>query len=311
MPTAQRRFDLKPFEYAILAYTGLVSLLVLARLPRVPRAWQLLLAHGAIGIGILLLSRCRDPRYRPLRFARTYYFMLLVLFFYGELARLSGLIRRTFLDQTVAGWERAIFGSQPASWLADYVGSPLLTDLFMMGYLSYYIVIPLLMIPLFIVRESAFQRAAFGITLAYCLCFLFYLFFPSSGPCWFIPGIDVQTLQGYFFTSLVKHAHQGAVRTAAFPSSHVAVSVVVLGYGARYLRPLFWIELPLVLLLAVGTVWGKFHFAVDALAGGLLGIGLFLLSEAMFSRCFARFATSGALTERALAAAAADLPNAG
>jgi membrane-associated phospholipid phosphatase len=287
----------KPFEFALLAYLVLVSLLIVLRMDRVARPWSLIGWHALLVGGIVALGRLRDPGHRLLRFARTYYFMLVVLFLYWELGQLGKVIRSTFLDQTVAAWEYALFGSQPAAWLADAVGSRLLTDLFMMGYLSYYVVIPLLLIPLFIVREGAFQRAAFGVTVAYCLCFFFYLFFPSSGPCWFIPGVDVNELQGYFFTELVKKAHSGAVRTAAFPSSHVAVSVVVLGYGARYLRPLFWIELPLVLLLAVGTVWGKFHFAIDALAGIALGIVLFLLSEWIYARFFQRFDTvpSGAI----------------
>jgi membrane-associated phospholipid phosphatase len=56
----------------------------------------------------------------------------------------------------------------------------------------------------------------------------------------------------------------------AFPSSHVAAALVAAGCAWRALRPLGMTLVPLALLMSLATVYGQFHYAVDALAGAAL-----------------------------------------
>ena len=57
------------------------------------------------------------------------------------------------------------------------------------------------------------------------------------------------------------------VAGAAFPSSHVAIAALVLYYTMRYARSAAWVVGPLVLSLIVSTVYCRYHYAIDVLAG--------------------------------------------
>jgi membrane-associated phospholipid phosphatase len=54
---------------------------------------------------------------------------------------------------------------------------------------------------------------------------------------------------------------------AAFPSSHVALAALVLYYTVRYARSAAWVVGPLVISLIVATVYCRYHYAIDVLAG--------------------------------------------
>jgi membrane-associated phospholipid phosphatase len=58
----------------------------------------------------------------------------------------------------------------------------------------------------------------------------------------------------------------------AFPSSHVAVSWVAALVLWREHRRAFWLAAPVAFGLALGTVYGQFHYAVDAVAGAGFGL---------------------------------------
>ncbi|MCX6995564.1 MAG: phosphatase PAP2 family protein [Kiritimatiellaeota bacterium] len=57
------------------------------------------------------------------------------------------------------------------------------------------------------------------------------------------------------------------VEGAAFPSSHVAIATVILYYTFRYARPAAWVLTPLIVSLMVATVYCRYHYAIDVLAG--------------------------------------------
>ncbi len=56
------------------------------------------------------------------------------------------------------------------------------------------------------------------------------------------------------------------------PSTHFGVALVVLIYTFKYYRNIAWLLLPIVIGLAVGTVWGRFHYVSDVVVGGLIGV---------------------------------------
>jgi membrane-associated phospholipid phosphatase len=54
---------------------------------------------------------------------------------------------------------------------------------------------------------------------------------------------------------------------AAFPSSHVVVTLCTLYFSFRYLRPIRYVHLTVAILLCLATVYCRYHFVVDVLAG--------------------------------------------
>ena len=93
-----------------------------------------------------------------------------------------------------------------------------------------------------------------------------------AGPWYRSPHLDTASL-GHFFPNLVQVVlERAASKGAAFPSPHVAVAVVIWLLAWRFNRRVFWILAAIVPALALGTVYGGFHYAVDAAAGFLVGV---------------------------------------
>jgi membrane-associated phospholipid phosphatase len=69
---------------------------------------------------------------------------------------------------------------------------------------------------------------------------------------------------------------------AAFPSSHVAVALCTLYFSFRYLRAIRWVHLVMALLLCASTVYGRYHYVVDVVAGALTALALVPLANRLY-----------------------------
>jgi membrane-associated phospholipid phosphatase len=54
---------------------------------------------------------------------------------------------------------------------------------------------------------------------------------------------------------------------AAFPSSHVAIALCTVFFSFLYLRRIRYIHLVVAVLLCLSTVYCRYHYVVDVLAG--------------------------------------------
>ncbi|MFU8856619.1 MAG: phosphatase PAP2 family protein, partial [Deferrisomatales bacterium] len=64
---------------------------------------------------------------------------------------------------------------------------------------------------------------------------------------------------------------------AAFPSSHVAVALLVALWGGTHFPRLKLLLLVQFVLLSTSAVYCSFHYGVDIIAGVLLGAGMLVL----------------------------------
>ena len=79
-------------------------------------------------------------------------------------------------------------------------------------------------------------------------------------------------------------AHAAGERpTAAFPSSHVGITVVLLWLAWRLNgRWLFWVLVPLAVLMFFATFYIQAHYVIDALAGLVTGTLFYWLFHLLF-----------------------------
>jgi len=69
---------------------------------------------------------------------------------------------------------------------------------------------------------------------------------------------------------------------AAFPSSHVTVAICTLYFSFLYLRPIRYVHLVATILLCVSTVYGRYHYVVDVVAGLALAAVLIPLGNRLY-----------------------------
>ncbi|MCE8487430.1 phosphatase PAP2 family protein [Bacteroides uniformis] len=76
--------------------------------------------------------------------------------------------------------------------------------------------------------------------------------------------------------------------TAAFPSSHVGMSTVLMIMAWRGSKRLFACLFPFYLLLCGATVYIQAHYLIDSIVGFVSAFGIYILATWMFKRWFAQ-----------------------
>jgi membrane-associated phospholipid phosphatase len=74
------------------------------------------------------------------------------------------------------------------------------------------------------------------------------------------------------------------IRRDVFPSMHVAISFVVWLYAYRNSKKLFFILSPLILSLWLSTLYLRYHYLIDVVAGLILAPLSYLLANWLFRR---------------------------
>ena len=90
---------------------------------------------------------------------------------------------------------------------------------------------------------------------------------------------------GGFFYDCVANAHATGERpTAAFPSSHVGVSTILLFLAWRAKNRILFIGVfVLYILLCLSTVYIRAHYAIDVIGGWVSGVAIYFLLQTIWT----------------------------
>ncbi len=303
------------YEWAMVAYvvmTTLVALFMQQQLVNPSAIFQWRLQAMAMMAGLWLVYRLYPCRLTML--TRMLLQVVMLGTWYPDVYEFNRSL--PCLDHIFAAYEQQLFGCQPALLFSQQWPSPVVSELVELGYSSYYFIIGGVLLWFFCCLYQQFERATFVVLASFFIYYTVYLFMPVVGPqyyylavgvdeiaaghfpdvghyfmnnqqCLSIPGLD-----GGLFHHLVQVAHDAGERpTAAFPSSHVGVSTILMllawhqvsrpkgtSWWARLMaHRLFWMLMPLFVLLCLGTVYIYAHYAIDVIGGLVSAVVLYLL----------------------------------
>jgi membrane-associated phospholipid phosphatase len=234
--------------------------------------WPVHLAvHLAGAAGLWALGRTARPLPRAVEVARRLLPLAVGPLLYGEVAALNDLVFGSrYFDGPVMRWEMALFGAQMAAHLRELLPSRALSEFLHFAYFSYYLIPVLLWVALAVRRRfDALDEYLTALGLTFVASMTWFVLFPVAGPFYTLVPPDPHAMGDVFPPLVHRVLHANASQGAAFPSSHVAVSGAVLIMAARHDRFSFAILAVLVPALAMGAVYGGFHYAVDAVAGAV------------------------------------------
>jgi membrane-associated phospholipid phosphatase len=138
-------------------------------------------------------------------------------------------------------------------------------------------------------------------SFVFYVCYLTYIFLPVVGPHIFypelvpfrlpaealppvVPEFPATIQAGMFFRVMAFLYEHFESPGAAFPSSHVAITLVTVYFSFRYLRAIRWPHLVLAVLLCLATVYCRYHYAVDVIAGVATTLIFLPLGNALYAR---------------------------
>jgi membrane-associated phospholipid phosphatase len=275
-------------DYATQAYIALVGLLILFFHNDTVPNWPRLLGAHAIGlvlVHLLIQVYARHKSVRLLDFLRHFYPVLLYTAFFVETGSLNRMFFKDYLDPVVAVWEQRLFGCQPSVLFMEKLPWLAVSELFYICYFSYYIMIGGMGIALFLRSRQQFFHYVSVVSFLFYVCYLIYIALPVIGSRAFFRQVDGYALpeatQQLAVTDLYPKSVQAGVffhimkwvyrvfesPGAAFPSSHVAVALCTVFFSFRYLRRIRYFHLAVAILLCLATVYCRYHYVVDVLAG--------------------------------------------
>lgn len=290
------------FEKVAIAYAALTTLLVLFLYTRMSDPSAILMARVRfLAMTLALWGVYRLVPCRLMLGIRGVVQLALLGLWYPETYDFNRLFPN--LDYLFAQWEQQLFGCQPALLFSQVLPSHVASELFDMGYGSYYFMIAVTAMFYFAFRYREFERATFVILASFFIYYLIYIFLPVVGPTFYYHAVGLKTIaegvfpnvHDYFLThtaslpspgytdgvfyQFVEDAKAAGERpTAAFPSSHVGVSTIcmLLAWHSGN-RRLFFVYLPFYIFLCCATVYIQAHYLIDAIAGLITGVGFYFL----------------------------------
>ncbi|MDE0398253.1 MAG: phosphatase PAP2 family protein [Candidatus Poribacteria bacterium] len=260
-----------PYDWVAIGYLAFTGVLILIFRKNVARWHFYLLARVLCIIGIVSLTFTYEDTPLIFQFLRDWYPLSTIALFYFEIEKLTQMVFQRYFDETVIYWEKRVFKGMPCLELSDRFPSMILSEILHLCYFSYYVMAVFLVAWLYFSgRIGPFQETVFAETLAFNLSLLCYPFLPTTGPRYLFEKIQGKLSKGFFFRLAHLAVSKGSSKGTAFPSSHVSLSVTVLLCALRYDSTAFLMLLPMCIGLTLGTVYGRFHYLIDAIAGAIL-----------------------------------------
>ena len=294
-------------EWVILGYWVLTLLFVLFTYTKIQNPEALI--YGRIKVLALTAAMWAVYRMIPCRFTllcRIGVQLALLSWWYPDTYELNKILPN--LDHLFAGYEQQLFGCQPALLFPQAITNPVFSELMHLGYASYFPLIAIVTLFYFFWRFTEFNRAVFVILASFFLYYVIFIFLPVTGPQYYYEaaGLDniaqgifpnlhdyfathdeMMTMPGYsdgFFYQCVASAHATGERpTAAFPSSHVGITTILLFLAWRTKnRLLFFGILPFYVLMCMATVYIRAHYAIDVIGGWVSAVIFYVLLQSFW-----------------------------
>ena len=307
----ETRKGLFAVEKATLIYTSLTSILILFLFQRMEHPWQMLFDRGAIvGVTFVLMYLYRLAPCKFSAFIRIAVQMSLLSYWYPDTFEFNRFFPN--LDYLFASAEQFIFNGQPAIWFCRTFPHLIVSEAFNMGYFFYYPMILVVTMYYFLNKFELFEKVSFVLVTSFFIYYLIYIFVPVAGPQFYFPAIGLENVgqgifpsigdyfnhhqellpgpndQGGFFYGLVEGSQNVGERpTAAFPSSHVGISTILMIMAWRGSKRLFTCLMPIYVLLCAATVYIQAHYVIDAVAGFFSAILIYIFVSRIFNRWFA------------------------
>lgn len=177
-----------------------------------------------------------------------------------------GVIAPVDKDALLLRWDRALFGETPAVLLERF-NTPWLTSSMSFAY-ALHVVLPPLFALLWYWRDLfTFRWLLLSIFISGIIGANGYVLMPAVGPEFAFPSLFHGTLGGGAFRNAVALLDAARAMRDAFPSLHVAISSIVLWFAWKRGRGVFAVILPLVLANWLSTMYLRYHYLVDVIAG--------------------------------------------
>ncbi|MBZ5508326.1 MAG: phosphatase PAP2 family protein [Acidobacteriia bacterium] len=283
MATPQSAPRLWPIDKLFISYAALAVCLLAFTTLHDLFALLLILGHvAAIGL-LLLLARSTSP---IVIFLRHWFLAVYVPFCYKQVPYFVSALKLRAVDVTLAHWDLAMWKVDPVFWLSS------MPNRFLVEFLQvvYTMFIPgtlLLGIVLWVRRpRQEFRYGTFVIAATFLISYLGYILMPARGPRFMDYASLHPPLKGLWMFQTFQGALDGleGAQYDCFPSGHVAVVLVGCYVARRISSPVFYVFSAFAVLITFSTIYLRYHYVIDVIAGMVLAIAVIVAAPSIYRR---------------------------
>ncbi len=302
--------DLFAVETISLIYNALTTLLIFLLYARMDHPGTMLLERlGIVCLTFVLIFLYQAFPCRLTAFVRMVVQMSLLAYWYPDTFEFNRLFPN--LDHLFAATEQTMFNCQPSVEFSRACPSVWFSEPFNMGYFFYYPMMLIVVVHYFLHKFEWFEKISFVLVTSFFIYYFVYILLPVAGPQFYFPAVGMDQInacvfpsigdyfstndylvpgpgnQDGFFYRLVEASQEVGERpTAAFPSSHVGISTIVMLMAWRVNRKLAGVLAPFYVLLCCATVYIQAHYLIDSIAGFISAFFVYQLATLMYKKWF-------------------------
>ena len=276
--------DFCPIDAATLAYVAIEAVLV-AIFMSARQGWYIYLGLYVSAAALTLMITLMSYQGKIWRTIRLVYPLIIMSFLYEALNPQIFMIHSLPFDSRVNALEMAILGFDSSFALLPQM-TVWRNEVMSLAYMSYYFLVPAAVFSMaFRGRWESLEKMALAACVTFYACYLIFIFFPVLGPRFYLGNIYYLPFDGPLFTPLVrKIVNAGGLYGGAMPSSHCGIALVVVWYMLKEFKKATLPFLTLIILLCVSTVYGRFHYLSDVIAGLLLAAAMLMITSVWHRR---------------------------
>jgi membrane-associated phospholipid phosphatase len=270
-------------DLATVIFLNLLSILCVIFSSRISSWMLLIVVNTILTFLIFIIANVGSSSPSWLKFVRDWYPVPMVLFVFKETYLMVHPIHPTDYDAVFASIDHWMFGVYPTRWMASF-SFPLLTEILQICYASYYFILVSVFVELYSKKKyEEFFTGAFLLVYGFYISYAGYFAFPGVGPRFFLHNFQNlnKDLPGIFLTNFLRdfvNAGESIPRGVSnamdfaqrdiFPSGHTQLTLVALYIAFKNKIRIRWILVPFAVLLIVATVYLRYHYVIDVIAGG-------------------------------------------
>lgn len=222
--------------------------------------------------------------------AKIWSVVLVIPLNFTELHDLVHVVHPHDFDPVLIQMDHFLLGVNPTVWLERLL-NPWLTEILQVVYSTFYflpIVLGILLIRAH--KEKELHLFVFQVVYGFYLSYIGYFLFPALGPRFSLASLQTVPLTGVFLMEHIHHLLNSLenIQRDAFPSGHTEMTLLTAYYAARYHRPYFYVMIVISVLLIFSTVYLRYHYVTDVIAGALLMMFVVWSGEKLYDKLIAK-----------------------
>jgi membrane-associated phospholipid phosphatase len=274
-------------DLVTIIFINFISIISLIYLKNIEYWWAVIIINILITLFIVFIVFYAAERDGMIRLVRDWYWYPFILVIFKEIYFIIQSLHLRDFDHVLIQIDRWIFGFDPTHWCYQF-SNTFLTEFLQICYSSFYFI--LFGVPLwyyFKRQYDEFYYSYFLILFGFYVSYIGYLLVPAIGPRFTLHDIALtdSELPGLFLTeTLRKIINQGEsiprdfvnaialVQRDCFPSGHTEMTLISIYLSFKFRQKIKWIVLIVGSGLIIGTVYLRYHYVIDVLAGALCAL---------------------------------------